>query len=152
MSNIPIINILASKILANNTVGVKITASGVVSNKKVHIALLIDTSGSMEGERITAVIKTIKVLIERLNVETSFACFLAYGPVVSGIVTSRATSSLPCAQKKLSPLLMWTAEPALTLTLLSISLPMISKLADPDLTKIKVSQPVEPLGEAFPVR
>jgi hypothetical protein len=74
MSNNPTMNInaQASKILTNNTVGVKIIASGVVSSKKLHIALIIDTSGSMEGERITAVIKTIKVLIERLNIGDMF--------------------------------------------------------------------------------
>ena len=94
MSNIPIINILASKILANNTVGVKITASGVVSNKKVHIALLIDTSGSMEGERITAVIKTIKVLIERLSVDDMFTLIgfsNEASVIVSGVIITEAT-------------------------------------------------------------
>lgn len=88
MSNIPTmnINVQASKVLANNTVGVKITASGVVSNKKVHIALLIDTSGSMEGERITAVIKTIKVLVERLNVDDIFT-LIGFNNITSVIVS-----------------------------------------------------------------
>lgn len=88
MSNIPTmnINVQASKLLANNTVGVKITASGVVSNKKVHIALLIDTSGSMEGERITAVIKTIKVLIERLNIDDMFT-LIGFNNITSVIVS-----------------------------------------------------------------
>ena len=80
------INVQASKLLANNTVGVKITASGVVSNKKVHIALLIDTSGSMEGERITAVIKTIKVLIERLSVDDMFT-LIGFNNITSVIVS-----------------------------------------------------------------
>jgi len=47
--------------------GIKITASEPIQ-KNIHIALLIDTSGSMEGERMTSVKRTLGVLLNRLNV------------------------------------------------------------------------------------
>lgn len=48
-------------------VAVKIVASDPVS-RSVHIGLLTDSSGSMEGDRITSVKRTISVLLDHLNV------------------------------------------------------------------------------------
>ena len=48
-------------------VGVRIHPTGTVSTQRpIYIALVIDTSGSMKGERINAVKRTLTVLIERL--------------------------------------------------------------------------------------
>ena len=38
-----------------------------ISARAIHIGLIMDTSGSMEGERISAVKKTLSVLIDRLS-------------------------------------------------------------------------------------
>lgn len=46
--------------------GVRVTCDGAIV-KPISIGLTVDTSGSMEGERLDAVKKTIGVLIERLR-------------------------------------------------------------------------------------
>lgn len=46
--------------------GVKILGNMPVS-RSIHVALVLDTSGSMEGERITSVKNTLTVLIDKLS-------------------------------------------------------------------------------------
>ena len=46
--------------------GVKVVADPVVSTRSIHIALVLDTSGSMEGNRITSVKNTLNVLIDKM--------------------------------------------------------------------------------------
>ena len=53
--------------LNHNTMGIKILGVGNVESKKINIALLIDTSGSMEGIRINSVKKTLRVLVDILE-------------------------------------------------------------------------------------
>ena len=47
--------------------GVKITADSPTP-RPIHIALVMDTSGSMEGTRINGIKKTLAILTERLLV------------------------------------------------------------------------------------
>jgi len=51
----------------NGIIGIKINGVGEVDPKQINIALLMDTSGSMEGARIESVKKTLKVLVEILS-------------------------------------------------------------------------------------
>jgi hypothetical protein len=51
----------------NGIIGVKITASSPVT-RPIHIALVLDQSGSMEGTRITAVKNTLSVLVDKLTI------------------------------------------------------------------------------------
>lgn len=48
--------------------GVKVVADPVVSTRSIHIALVLDTSGSMEGDRINSVKNTLNVLIDKVNI------------------------------------------------------------------------------------
>ena len=52
--------------------GLKVTCTGAVV-KPISIGLTLDTSGSMEGERLDAVKKTMAVLIDRLRVGDSIS-------------------------------------------------------------------------------
>jgi hypothetical protein len=45
--------------------GIKVVADSPIS-RSIHIALVLDTSGSMEGERISAVKNTLNVLVDKL--------------------------------------------------------------------------------------
>ena len=58
--------IVQSSFTNDGICGLKISASDPVI-RSIHVALLMDTSGSMEGERIDAVKRTLSVLVDRLH-------------------------------------------------------------------------------------
>ena len=60
------ITIVSSQITNLNTLALKILGTGAVQ-KPIHLALVLDTSGSMEGDRISSVKRTLKVLIDNLR-------------------------------------------------------------------------------------
>jgi hypothetical protein len=51
----------------NGIIGLQIRAPPVETPRNIHLALLLDTSGSMEGGRISALKRTLSLLVDRLK-------------------------------------------------------------------------------------
>ena len=81
--------------LHSNNLLVRILPSrGSVSYRTpYHIALLLDTSGSMEGEPISGVLRTLHLLIDRMD-EQDFLTIIQYSSDASVLVNCRKMNSL----------------------------------------------------------
>ena len=51
----------------NGIIGLQIRAPPVAAQRNIHLALLLDTSGSMDGSRMSALKRTLSLLVDRLK-------------------------------------------------------------------------------------